>query len=203
MFSLLLRLTLSHKHLRHFRPQYRHSEYYDIPPPEIVYEEQLTDLGLSNESYSDLIFGLKKFGIPNEVVVGYFIAICAYNSDNGTRLIEDEFGDKYRGAGFLMLKGDDNYLNFGQLIADNEIIEEGAEYVRMRYPWSSAAYLWKENYMNDYCAFDSTKKIVSITKACKEMLGKTCDKEKITKEFELVKKVMSDGAPNSNLFFSI
>lgn len=201
MISFLFRLTLSHKHLRHFRPEHHDSGFYDFPPPEIVYEEQLEDLGLPNNTYSDLIFGLKKFGIQNERLVIYFLAICAYNSDNGTFLIEPESDDKYRGAGYLMLKGDDKYLNFAQLISDDDIIEKGAEYVKEKYPWSSAAYLWKENYMNDYCSQENSKRAVTISNACKEMLGKKCDEGKLTQEFDLIKKIMLDGNPNAKLYF--
>ena len=190
MFSLYFSLVSSHSYVRHFRPHvYEHKHHEESQNMEnFIYEDQLTDLGYSNKTQQDLITCIKKFGFERATTLPYFVAICSYASKNGTITIESDSTEKYRGSGFLMLKGSDQYLNFAQIMKDDKILSEGAEYVSKMYPWTSSAYMWKQNYMNDVVN-PHNYRTVSIEKVCKEMFGETCQKDLILDLFNQSKTV--------------
>ena len=184
--------SFSHHHVRHFRPREfdKNDPTYKLSSHNYIYDDQLTDLGFPSSTKSDLIYCMTKFGIDKTGILPYFVAICAYASKNGSIVIEGKSEGKYRGSGYLMLKGEDQYSNFAQMINDDKIIEEGAEYVANKYPWTSAAYVWKQNYMNDFVKLKDFQR-VSVTKACKELLGSICDRNTINQLYSLTISIFS------------
>ena len=193
MLSFFLSFSFCHHHIRHFRPYAfdRNDPTDTLNAKNFIYVEQLTDLGFPNSTRDDLIYSIQKFGIDKNTILPYFVSICAYASKNGTLILEQNSENKYRGSGFLMLKGEDQYLNFGQMMGDDMILEHGAEYVSKIYPWTSAAYVWKQNYMNDFVKMKD-KKRVSVTKACKELLGYACEADTINQLFNLSSTVFDE-----------
>jgi predicted chitinase len=59
-------------------------------------------------------------------------------------------GPRFKGGGYLQLTGRDNYQRFSDACGDPRVME-GASYVATARPWSSAAWWWTANNMNDLC----------------------------------------------------
>ena len=71
-------------------------------------------------------------------------------------------GPKYKGAGYLQMKGRYLYQAFANYMGDQKIMD-GANYVASKYPWISAGFLWKYHKMNDLCDKGiSLEKVTSI-----------------------------------------
>ena len=146
-----------------------------------VTAEQMKKMGFSNCNIKDLNRCLKKYDITTSKRIRHFIAQCSHESalgryteelggqshcskyDGRKDLGNTQKGDgcKYKGAGFIQLTGKYNYQEFAKSIGDNKVME-GVSYVAKNYPWSSAAFWWKSNKMNELC--DKGASVEVITK---------------------------------------
>ena len=48
-------------------------------------------------------------------------------------------GCRYRGAGYILMTGRNNYQKFANYIGDSRVME-GVSYVASNYPWTSAGF---------------------------------------------------------------
>ncbi len=125
---------------------------------------------------NDLNRVLVKYGITSPEQIEYFIAVCLHESrlalteagwcstdyvkkycqqyEPGTQKGKDlgntQVGDGYlfRGAGYIQLTGRSNYQAFADAMGDQEIVKQGADYVKQNYAWEAAGYYWKTNNVN-------------------------------------------------------
>ena len=67
-----------------------------------------------------------------------------------------DYGYKYRGAGYIQLTWDYNYSDFAKAVDDEEIYNQGAEYVAENYAWRAAGWFWSNNDMNTRIANGAT-----------------------------------------------
>jgi len=73
-----------------------------------------------------------------------FMALATFYSQAGNQTYEyQEEEDKWASAGFLNLVGEDNYTDFANFVGDRKVMSKGQEYVGEKYPWLSAAFVWK------------------------------------------------------------
>ena len=70
--------------------------------------------------------------------------------DNRTDLGNKGAGEgfKFRGAGYIQVTGRRNYQAFADAMNDQEIVNQGADYVVKNYAWEAAGYWWQNNGMN-------------------------------------------------------
>ena len=106
---------------------------------------------------SELNIALKENNIVTKEQQAQFLAQCAYETNWGMWLLEigsveyfedKEYGFKYRGAGYIHLTWDYNYLAFSEAMGDPEIYKQGAVYVAANYPWAAAGRFWNNNNFN-------------------------------------------------------
>ncbi|MER2120854.1 MAG: endopeptidase, partial [Solibacillus sp.] len=71
-------------------------------------------------------------------------------------------GPKYKGGGYIQLTGRYNYTKFSQAIGDQEVVNQGVNYVAANYPWTSAGFWWDNNKMNALC--DTNPTVEAVTK---------------------------------------
>jgi predicted chitinase/uncharacterized membrane protein YeaQ/YmgE (transglycosylase-associated protein family) len=69
-------------------------------------------------------------------------------------------GKKYRGAGAIQLTGKYNYQALANFTNDPKVMD-GADYVGVNYPFTSAGFWWKNNNMNALCDRGGTVKEVT------------------------------------------
>lgn len=50
--------------------------------------------------------------------------------------------------GYIQVTGRNNYQAFADAVGDQEIVNQGADYVVHNYAWEVAGYWWKNNRMN-------------------------------------------------------
>ena len=137
--------------------------------------EQLKLLGWNNvteDMVMDLNRVLVKYEINTPERIRYFISQTMKESNKGLWLTEAAWcsievqkeycskydnrlgnkgegeGFKFRGAGFIQLTGRDNYQAFADDMGDQEIVNQGADYVVKHYAWEAAASWWKNNKVN-------------------------------------------------------
>jgi len=127
---------------------------------EIVSYSQMVEAGFDNMSVQqmyDLNTSLIDNGITTAVLVSHFLAQCAVESNFGKWLTElgnesywstNGYGAKFRGAGYIHITWDYNYLAFANSVGDMEIYNQGAEYVAANYAWQASAWWWSNNKMN-------------------------------------------------------
>ena len=147
-------------------------------PKTYVTEEQMRKMGFKNCNIDDLNRALATYGITTPKRIRHFIAQCAHESglgkyteelgnnckkyENRKGLGNNQKGDgcKYKGAGFIQLTGRYNYQQFANSIGDNKVMD-GVSYVAKNYPWSSAAFWWSNNKMNDLCDKGASVEVIS------------------------------------------
>ena len=167
----------------------------------IITESKMVNIGWkqSTMKFADLIKALLKYRITNKQSIRHFIAQTSHESACGQYTKELASGEdyenrkdrgntkkgdgkKYKGAGFIQLTGRANYQNFANSINDKKVMD-GVDYVAKNYPWSSAAYWWKSNGMNELCA-----KGVSVKTVTKKVNGGTNGLAEREKYYEKCKK---------------
>lgn len=106
---------------------------------------------------ADLNSTLERYHITSPEKIEQFIAQCSQESGLGRYTTEQgsaayfqnkEYGEKYRGAGYLQMTGKANYEAFAKVVNDPEVVNQGANYVAEHYPWSTAGVWWEQNHMN-------------------------------------------------------
>jgi putative chitinase len=129
---------------------------------EYIYGNPITDRQLA-----DLNACLNRFAITTPPRTRHFLSQTAEES-GGLKWMEElasgeayqgrkDLGDiypgdgpKYKGAGVLQLTGRDNYQAFANYIGDPKVME-GAAYVSVVYPFTSAGFWWHSHDMNALC----------------------------------------------------
>ena len=111
----------------------------------------------SLENAAKLTVTLKKNNIRTKEQKAHFLSQCAYETNYGKWLTEigseeyftgKPYGYKYRGAGYIQLTWDYNYRSFANYMGDDEIYNQGADYVAAHYAWQAAGWWWSNNTMN-------------------------------------------------------
>ena len=114
---------------------------------------------MNDTVYEDLQETLREFKITTTRRLRHFFTHTTYDSQNGEFTLEDtdgaeyendgalgntQEGDglKYRGAGYLMMRGRKSFQEFADYVDDGEVMNQGAEYVAEQYPWKSAGFMW-------------------------------------------------------------
>jgi len=121
----------------------------------------LNSIGFTNETYKsaeECNNVLNKYDIDTPEEKAHFFAQCAYESNYGLWLTElgdktyfsnKDYGYKYRGAGYIQLTWDYNYRDFSIAMDDDEIYNQGADYVAKNYAWRAAGWFWSMNDINN------------------------------------------------------
>lgn len=83
------------------------------------------------------------------------------------------YGRKYRGAGYIQMTWPDAYKEFAREVNDDDVMNNGAEYVAIKYPWQASGFWWsKLNKMNDLVdALDGTDSDVGVEKITRRVNG--------------------------------
>lgn len=83
------------------------------------------------------------------------------------------YGRKYRGAGYIQMTWPDAYKEFAREVNDDDVMNNGAEYVAKKYPWQASGFWWsKLNKMNDLVdALDGTDSDVGVEKITRRVKG--------------------------------
>ena len=129
---------------------------------------------------AELNAGITKFGITSKPNVRHFLAQTAHESGGGRWMeelasgtayegrsdlgnVQKGDGVLYKGAGLLQVTGRFNYSLMASAFNDPRIITEGCPYVASKYPFSSAAWWWKEvGKLIPLCDTGSTVKEVTL-----------------------------------------
>ena len=160
MFLILIPLSISGIKRSHKRTYLKNDQ-------DIVSLEQFQRIGwntLTWDSIDELNRAFHSFGVTDKDSVQKFVALCTFASEYGSILVEKGAGTsqinqalaiirgsfggediRYRGAGYLLSKGKDNYSGFSSFIGDKNILNSGADYVAKHYPWAFALYTWKKD----------------------------------------------------------
>ena len=146
-----------------------------------VTANDLRKIGWKNISSSmvlDLNSCLRRFQINTVSRIRHFISQCSHESGGGiyTREIANGEayngrsdlgniypgdGPKFKGGGYIQLTGRYNYQQFANYMGDQQIVQQGVNYVASKYPWTSAGFWWHRNGMNALC--DSGASVEAIT----------------------------------------
>ena len=70
-------------------------------------------------------------------------------------------GPRFKGAGYIQLTGRFNYAAFAEYVNDPAVME-GVDYVANTYPFTSAGFWWKSNFMNSFCDSGASVRDVTI-----------------------------------------
>lgn len=70
-------------------------------------------------------------------------------------------GPRFKGAGYIQLTGRFNYAAFAEYVSDPAVME-GVDYVANTYPFTSAGFWWKSNFMNSFCDAGASVRDVTI-----------------------------------------
>ena len=137
-----------------------------------VTAEQLEKLGLQNVSVDDLNKCLEKYSINTIARVRHFLTQVTYLTHYGLILeekssgdkyeynnflgnTEDDDGEKFKGAGYLQIRGRKLYELFSTSVNDPEILSKGASVVASKYAWDSAGFVWNYKGLNELCDKES------------------------------------------------
>ena len=136
-----------------------------------VTENDLRKIGWTNVSSSmllDLNSCLRRFQINTVNRIRHFISQCSHESGGGVYTREIASGEayngrsdlgniypgdgpKFKGGGYIQLTGRYNYQQFANYMGDQQIVQQGVNYVASKYPWTSAGFWWHRNNMNALC----------------------------------------------------
>ena len=146
-----------------------------------VTENDLRKIGWTNVSSSmvlDLNSCLRRFQINTVNRIRHFISQCSHESGGGVYTREIASGEayngrsdlgniypgdgpKFKGGGYIQLTGRYNYQQFANYMGDQQIVQQGVNYMASRYPWTSAGFWWYRNGMNALC--DAGASVEAIT----------------------------------------
>ena len=145
---------------------------------EIISNQQILEAAgfkdTSLENALDLTITVKRNNIKTKEQKAHFLSQCAYETNYGKWLTEiggqeyfakKAYGYKYRGAGYIQLTWDYNYRNFANYIGDEEIYNQGANYVAEHYAWQAAGWWWSNNKMNQRISNGAT--VADVTRRVK------------------------------------
>jgi len=141
------------------------------PPVTLGACRKVLGSSLTEAHYSDLVRGLRRFRILTVVRIRLFLGVTAASlilerpvpfaliddTSIGPDLEDSDVlgnqeagdGERYRGAGALLLTGRAAYTAFAEAIGDDRI-RNGAEVVAEYYPYTSAAFRWSQSGANDH-----------------------------------------------------
>ena len=139
------------------------------PPAELVTMAQAAAVFTRSPSASqlaDLNSCLRRFSINTPARIRHFLAQVGHESGGLRWMLELASGDAYegrqdlgntrtgdgrrfRGAGAIQLTGRYNYQRFADYIKDPDVMD-GASYVSIRYPFTSAGFWWHLNAINAF-----------------------------------------------------
>jgi len=139
------------------------------PPAELVTMAQAAAVFTRSPSASqlaDLNSCLRRFAINTPARIRHFLAQVGHESGGLRWMLELASGDAYegrqdlgntrtgdgrrfRGAGAIQLTGRYNYQRFADYIKDPDVMD-GAAYVSIRYPFTSAGFWWHLNAINAF-----------------------------------------------------
>ena len=146
----------------------------DSPMTDMTSQITKKHRSLSQDDIDKINSLFEQFEINTEKRICGFFAECSAETDNGFLFLEaadasvtptradinywfnnnKSYGAKYRGAGAIQLTWDYNYKAFKSWmgtelkIIDSDIVDKGAEYVAMTYPWEAAVFFWDTNNLN-------------------------------------------------------
>ena len=146
-----------------------------------VTANDLRKIGWKNVSSSmvlDLNSCLRRFQINTVNRIRHFISQCSHESGGGVYTREIANGEayngrsdlgniypgdgpKFKGGGYIQLTGRYNYQQFANYMGDQQIVQQGVNYMASKYPWTSAGFWWYRNSMNALC--DSGASVEAIT----------------------------------------
>jgi putative chitinase len=138
-------------------------------PPELVTMAQAAAVFTRSPSTSqlaDLNDCLRRFAINTPARIRHFLAQVGHESGGLRWMLELASGDAYegrqdlgntrtgdgrrfKGAGAIQLTGRYNYQRFADYIKDSDVMD-GAPYVSVRYPFTSAGFWWHLNAINAF-----------------------------------------------------
>jgi predicted chitinase len=161
-----------------------------------VTAEQLEKLGWHNvtkEMIADLNNTLEQYYITTPERIRHFFSQCSKESERGIYTSEQNFGDpnyfktkeygeKYRGAGYIQMTWAENYEAFANEVNDSEVVNQGADYVAKNYPWRAAGFWWKNNHMNDL--IDTGASVEKVTKRVTGGIGVEVGQKEREKYYE-------------------
>jgi predicted chitinase len=139
------------------------------PPAELVTMAQATAVFTRSPSASqlaDLNSCLRRFAFNTPARIRHFLAQVGHESGGLRWMLELASGDAYegrqdlgntrtgdgrrfKGAGAIQLTGRYNYQRFADYIKDPDVMD-GASYVSIRYPFTSAGFWWHLNAINAF-----------------------------------------------------
>ena len=139
------------------------------PPAELVTMAQAAAVFTRSPSASqlaDLNSCLRRFAINTPARIWHFLAQVGHESGGLQWMLELASGDAYegrqdlgnirtgdgrrfKGAGAIQLTGRYNYQRFADYIKDPDVMD-GAAYVSIRYPFTSAGFWWHLNAINAF-----------------------------------------------------
>lgn len=134
---------------------------------------------VSNSMVFNLNACLRRFQINTVNRIRHFISQCSHESGGGVYTREIASGEayngrsdlgnvypgdgpKFKGGGYIQLTGRYNYQQFANYMGDQQIVQQGVNYVASKYPWTSAGFWWHRNGMNALC--DSGASVEQVTR---------------------------------------
>jgi putative chitinase len=149
-------------------------------PPRLVSSAQARAVFLvepNTMQMADLNDCLQRFSITSLARIRHFLAQVGHESGGLRWMMELASGDAYegrrdlgnsqrgdgprfKGAGAIQLTGRYNYQRLADYLRDQRVME-GAAYVALRYPFTSAGFWWHLNDMNAYVDQGATCRQVS------------------------------------------
>lgn len=131
----------------------------------------------SPSQLEDLNACLRRFNITTPARIRHFLAQVGHESGGLRWMVELASGDayegradlgntrsgdgrRYKGAGAMQLTGRYNYQRLADALGDPDVMD-GAQYVAVKYPFTSAGYWWQQNGMNAMVDAGATCRAVS------------------------------------------
>lgn len=129
---------------------------------QLVTMEQMEQFGfvITEEGLEELNRLLEEFGVTERESIACFLATCAHESMNGTKLMEagteeyfeeHDYSSEERGAGYIQLTGDTQEKFYTEYLEmdEGDMPENRVEDIANNYAWLSAVWEWAGNKMGD------------------------------------------------------